>query len=106
MGGWSARKVLEVVGNIEYVLAIELLAACQALEFFHTVGLSTSEPLEAVYNLVRTYIQPWNKDRYMAPDIEAAVKLVKNNDVWSTVVTFIEKYNEENGHNEPISVLL
>ncbi|KAK3517754.1 hypothetical protein QTP70_018322 [Hemibagrus guttatus] len=33
MGGWAARKALKVVKHVEQVLAIELLAACQALEF-------------------------------------------------------------------------
>lgn len=28
MGGWAARKAHEVVVNVEYVLAIELMAAC------------------------------------------------------------------------------
>ena len=37
------------------VLAIELLAACQALEFRRP--LKTTEPLEAVYNLVRTVVR-------------------------------------------------
>ena len=37
------------------VLAIELLAACQALEFRRP--LKTTEPLEAVYNLVRTVVK-------------------------------------------------
>lgn len=32
MGGWAARKAHEVVKNVEYVLAIELMAACQALD--------------------------------------------------------------------------
>ena len=35
MGGWSARKALKVMANVENILAIELLAGCQALEFFH-----------------------------------------------------------------------
>ena len=46
MGGWSARKALKVVKNLENVLAIELLAACQALEFKRPHH--TTEPLEAV----------------------------------------------------------
>ena len=46
MGGWSARKALRVVKNLENVLAIELMAACQALEFKRP--LRTTEPLEAV----------------------------------------------------------
>ena len=105
MGGWSARKCLEVISNVEYVLAIELLANCQALEFFHTVGLKTTEPLEAVYNLVRSHVEPWTKDRYMAPDIEMAIKLIQNNEIWARVVDFIEKYNLENDVGS-ISVLL
>jgi len=38
------------------LLAIELLAACQALEFFRANGDTTTEPLEAVFNVVRKYI--------------------------------------------------
>jgi histidine ammonia-lyase len=29
MGGWAARKALEVIENVERVVAIELLCACQ-----------------------------------------------------------------------------
>jgi histidine ammonia-lyase len=63
MGGWSARKALKVINNVENILAIELLAACQALEFFHANGYTTTEPLEAVFNVVRKFIEPWKKDR-------------------------------------------
>ena len=52
MGGFAARKALEVVTHVEQVLAIELLAACQALEFHRPK--TTTAPLEAVYKLVRT----------------------------------------------------
>merc|ERR1712137_838216 len=33
MGGWAARKCLEVISNVEIVLAIELLCACQGVEY-------------------------------------------------------------------------
>ena len=52
MGGFAARKALEVVKHVEQVLAIELLAACQALEFHRPK--TTTAPLEEVYKLVRT----------------------------------------------------
>ena len=52
MGGFAARKVLQVVENVERVIAIELLAACQAIEFLRP--LKTTDPLEEVYNLVRS----------------------------------------------------
>jgi histidine ammonia-lyase len=67
MGGWSARKAIKVINNVENILAIELLAGCQALDFFHANGYSSTQPLEAVYSVVRKYIKPWKKDRYMSP---------------------------------------
>lgn len=33
MGGWSARKSLIIVEHVEIILAIELMAACQAIDF-------------------------------------------------------------------------
>lgn len=55
MGGFAARKSLQVVENVEKVIAIELLAACQAIEFLRP--LKTTEPLEAVYSLVRSVVK-------------------------------------------------
>lgn len=47
MGGFAARKALEVVEHVEIVLAIELLAACQGLEFHRP--LKTTPALEVVF---------------------------------------------------------
>ena len=55
MGGFAARKALEIVEHVEQVLAIELLAACQALEFRRP--LKTTIPLEKVYDLVREAVR-------------------------------------------------
>ena len=55
MGGFAARKALEVVKHVEQVLAIELLTACQALEF-HRPTMTTA-PLESVYKLVREVVK-------------------------------------------------
>ncbi|RXM35863.1 Histidine ammonia-lyase [Acipenser ruthenus] len=74
MGGWAARKALKVVEHVEQVLSIELLAACQGIEFLRP--LRTTTPLEKVYDLVRSVAKPWIKDRFMAPDIEAVHKLL------------------------------
>ena len=51
MGGYAARKSLQVVSNVETILAIELLAACQGIEFLRP--LRTTRPLEAVHTLIR-----------------------------------------------------
>lgn len=55
MGGFSARKALQVVENVEQVLAIELLSACQGLEFHKPK--KTTVPLEEVYKLVRKVVK-------------------------------------------------
>ncbi|KAG8439603.1 hypothetical protein GDO86_005693 [Hymenochirus boettgeri] len=55
MGGWAARKALRVIEHVEHVLAIELLAACQGIEFLRP--LRTTSPLEKVYDLVRSVVR-------------------------------------------------
>ena len=46
-----------VVSHVEQVLAIELLGACQGMEFIHGKGLRATEPLEKVYHLVRQHVK-------------------------------------------------
>ncbi|XP_067415876.1 histidine ammonia-lyase isoform X1 [Emydura macquarii macquarii] len=93
MGGWAARKALKVIEHVEQVLAIELLAACQGIEFLRP--LRTTTPLENVYDLVRSVVRPWLRDRFMAPDIEAAHKLLVEQKVWEVAEPYIEKYKRE-----------
>ena len=55
MGGFAARKAISVVEHVEQVLAIELLAACQALNLRRDADKkkTTTPPLEKVHKLVR-----------------------------------------------------
>merc|ERR1712080_728405 len=91
MGGFAARKCLQVVRNVEKVIAIELLAACQAIEFLRP--LKTTQPLEEVYKAVRSVVGPWNKDRYMSPDITAATALLKEEKIWNAARHHMESYH-------------
>ncbi|XP_065067185.1 histidine ammonia-lyase-like [Rhopilema esculentum] len=93
MGGWAARKALSVVENVERVMAIELMAACQGIEFLRP--LKTTEPLEAVYKVVRATCKKLDGDRYMAEDIENITQLLRSEKIWKTVVPFIERYNKQ-----------
>ncbi len=61
MGGFAARKCLQVVRNVEKVIAIELLAACQAIEFLRP--LKTTLPLEEAIKVVRGAVTAWDKVR-------------------------------------------
>lgn len=63
------------------MLAMELMAACQALEFLKP--LMSTAPLNKVYLLVRTVHAPLNEDRFIQPEIEAVTDLLRANKVWS-----------------------
>src|SRR5262245_25025914 len=66
----AARKLAAIVANLEHVLAIEAIAAFQAMEFLRP--LRSSEPLEALRRELRKSVRPWNRDREMHVDIESA----------------------------------
>ena len=91
MGGFCARKALEVTENVENVIAIELLAACQGVWLLNE---KPTEPLQKVYELVRENVTPYTRDRFMSPDIKKVHKLVKENKVWEAVAPYIEKYHQ------------
>jgi histidine ammonia-lyase len=76
MGVTAAHKAARAVANTRRILAIELLAAAQALEFLRP--LRTSAALEAVHALVRTQAAPWDEDRSPAPDIERLATVLRN----------------------------
>eukprot|EP01132_Coremiostelium_polycephalum_P001958 gene1958-2402_t len=88
MGGWSARKSLQVIENVEYVLAIELLSAVQAIDLRRPY--KTTKPLEAVYQLVRSKVSFMESDRYLQPDIEAVFQLIRNGSVLDCVNSFVK----------------
>lgn len=88
MGGFSARKALTVVEHVEAVLAMELLAACQGIEFLKP--LMSTAPLHKVYTLVRSVAPPLNEDRYMKPEIDAVIEMIRENRVWETVLPHLE----------------
>jgi histidine ammonia-lyase len=87
MGGFSARKALEVIENTETVVAIELLAACQAIEFLRP--LRTTPALEAVHALVRSRVPALDGDRFMAPGIAAVAQMLRAGEIWATAEPFI-----------------
>jgi len=91
MGGFAARKLLQIVSNVETVVAIELLAACQAIEFLRP--MTTTSPLEEVHRTVRSTVTEWDQDRFMAPDIEAAIKLLREGKIWEVVVPYFNVYS-------------
>jgi histidine ammonia-lyase len=79
MGVTSGRKLHEVLSNVQYGLAIELLCNTQGLEFLRP--LKTSPGLEKVITLVRKHVQPIEEDRTFHKDIENLTKLIQTDEL-------------------------
>ncbi|MFN8289697.1 MAG: histidine ammonia-lyase [Chitinophagaceae bacterium] len=76
MGSISGRKLNRVLDNLEYILAIELLSACQAIEFRRP--LKSSALLEFAHEFVRRYVSFAEEDRIFADDINKVAGLIKD----------------------------
>ncbi len=74
MGVHAARKAAEVVENVRTVLAIEMLAAAQALDFRRP--LTPGRGVLAAHRFFRGRIRGLTRDRVLARDIEVARALV------------------------------
>jgi histidine ammonia-lyase len=74
MGSISGRKLNRVIDNLEYILAIELLCACQAIEFRRP--LKSSAILEFAHDYVRRFVSFAEEDRIFANDIDAIKNII------------------------------
>lgn len=74
MATFAARRLDQMAHNTAVIVGIELLAAAQGIEFHRP--LKSSETLESVHAQLRQLVSPYDADRFFAPDIEAARKLV------------------------------
>lgn len=75
MGAISARKCAEIVNNVKYVLAIELLSAAQAISLSNSeaaLGTVTCK----LYQTIRQAVPALDDDRPLAPDITAVTALI------------------------------
>ncbi|THU30401.1 histidine ammonia-lyase [Niastella caeni] len=76
MGSISGRKLNQVLDNLEYILAIELLSACQAIEFRRP--LKSSEILESAHDYVRQFVSFAEEDRIFADDIDKIKRIISD----------------------------
>jgi len=75
MGMTSALKLRQTVENAEYVLAIELLAAAEGLDF--RAPLRSSKPIERARELIRAMAPRVTEDRSLSPDIERIADAIR-----------------------------
>ena len=90
MATFAARKLGDIVDNIAGIVAIELLAGAQAIEFHRPC--KTSELLQSAVDKVREAVPRYTKDRYFSPDIEAAKTIIATRDFSENIVDIMPSY--------------
>ena len=90
MATHGARRVLTMAANTLNVIAIEFLAACQGIDF--RKPLKTSQSLQQAHHALRARVPFAAADRFLAQDIEAAVRVVRLPAVRSLVDSLLPSF--------------
>ncbi|MCS5716663.1 histidine ammonia-lyase [Herbiconiux sp. CPCC 205763] len=88
MGWHAARKLRSAVDGLTRVLAIEVLTATRAIDL--RAPLETAPALRRVVATVRTSVEGPGPDRYLSPEIEAVVELVRGGAVLDAAASALE----------------
>jgi histidine ammonia-lyase len=79
MAAHGARRLGQMVTNLEFILGVELLCGAQGIDF--RAPLKTSETLQRVVSRVREDVATMGEDRYLAPDLELAAAIILSGDI-------------------------
>lgn len=81
MGANAARHALEILDNVRYILAIELLTAAQAIDLRPDGPSRLGQGTARAYRLIRERVSFLDHDRQTAPDIEALAELIRGGEI-------------------------
>ncbi len=79
MAAHGARRLGAMAENLFRILGIEIFCAAEGIRF--RGPLKTSSPLANVCDRLHQDIAPLTKDRFLAPDLEAAAQLVQRGEL-------------------------
>ena len=82
MGSISGRKLHQVIDNLEYIQAIELLYAAQAVDFRRP--LKSTPIIEAIHAKVREHVSHIQDDRVFADDINNLHQIITDGSLLAT----------------------
>ncbi len=91
MGTIAARKAAEICNNASRVIAIELMAAAQAIDLSPTSDKKLAQATEAAYKTIRSVVDKISEDLVMYKEIEKVSALMKTNNIVFEVENAIEK---------------
>ncbi|TCO76404.1 histidine ammonia-lyase [Marinisporobacter balticus] len=84
MGTIAARKAREIYYNASRVIAIELMASTQAIDF-ETADKKLGKGTKVAYDKVREVVETLHEDRVMYKDINKSAALIDNNSIVDAV---------------------
>ena len=79
MGSISGRQFNQILGNLEKIIAIELMYAAQALEFRRPTTFS--KIIEKNHKIIRAKVNKLEEDRLLKDDINQMILLVENKEI-------------------------
>ena len=99
MGSISGRKLSQVLDNLEFILGIELMSACQAIEFRRP--LKSSAILEFAHDYVRKFVGFAEEDRIFSEDINKITEIIRDFSFVKSVDDFAKSKNIELNKDYP-----
>lgn len=102
MGSISGRKLHQVIDNLEYIQAIELLYAAQAIDFRRP--LKSTPVIEACHELIRQHVPSVKDDRVFALDINQLYQLVISGELLATANAAARKNNINLNNDEEFGI--
>jgi len=98
MGSISGRKLHQVIDNLEYIQAIELLYAAQAVDFRRP--LKSTPVIEAIHNKVREHVPHIHDDRVFADDINSLHQIITDGSLLAIANTAALDHHINLNHDE------
>lgn len=83
MATFAARRLRSMTSNSMGIVAVELLAACQAIDFL--APLKTSEILQNVFAGIRSRVPKYDADRMVSPDVAVLAEGIRAGDFYPLV---------------------
>lgn len=84
MATYAARRLQKMIQNVNTIIAIEMLAGCQGIDF--RAPMKTSQPLQAAYQAVRDQADFYASDRTFHQEIERVAESVVAGDALAGIL--------------------
>jgi len=95
MGSISARKLNQIIDNLENILAVELVCAAQAFDYRRP--MKSGSVLESCHSLIRSKIDHAEEDRIFSDDLAVAKELISEKELINEAEAAATKHNIDLG---------